>query len=329
MTKGIGRLFQVGIAKESSRGIAEALATYYIPFSDSPLLEEKQEQVKREQSHGVIEGSIGAEITKEWAEGQINAPIGDRHFGLVLLATLGACTTVQNSDPSGLVYDHDFQIAQSSQHPSLTVFMSDPLSGQDYKHSLGVISSLEIKYDFGKIIEYTAGIMAKKGETASLTPSTLSEHVFTSKHFKFEYADNKAGLSSPTEVKLKSLKFKINKNVESDDVLGSSEPVDFINKRPVIEGSLEAVWQNEQDFKEDFIEGNYRAIKITLEGDETIGTSTKPKIEIILAKVKMAEVARPINNDDVVTQSVKFEAHYSVDDAEMVRALLTNLVANY
>lgn len=329
MAKGIGRRIQFGIAKETTRGTVEAAATFYIPFSDGGF-DEMEEHAVDEQSRGVIEGSVSQTKVKQWAEGSITAPIGSAHFGLILLATLGAVSSGANADPSGNVYDHTYSVGQTSQHQAISIFIDDPLGAQDYKHALGMIASLEIQYELGQFVQYVANIKAKRGETASLTPATTTENRFTSKHFVFKVAANKAGLASGTEIKLKKLSLTIEKNLEDDDILSDDDPADFLNKQFTISGELEAFWQNESDFKTDFLVGTEKAIRIQLlDSDTTIGTADNPEIIIDLSKVTFKALTRPLTINDLVTQTLSFEANYSVSDTEMIEVVLTNLTTSY
>ncbi len=329
MGKGIGRCLQVGIAKEAARGVAESAATFYIPFSEVTL-DEMEEFAVDEQSIGVIEDSVGQDKVKQWAEGPLTAPIGTDHFGLILLATLGAVSSVQNADVSTLVYDHTYSVLKSSQHQSLSLFLDDPLGGQDYVHALGMIASLEIQYELGAYTQYIANLKAKRGETDTLTPSTTVENRFTSKHFVFKVAATKAGLDAGTEIKLKNLNLTIEKNLEDDDVLSDDEPIDFLNKQFTITGELEAIWQNETDFKDNFLAGTQQALRIQLlNTDVTIGTAANPELKIDLAKVIFTALSRPITINDIVTQTISFKAHYSITDTEMIEVVLTNLTVSY
>lgn len=329
MGKGIGRLMQVGIAKETVRGTAEAAAEFYIPFSEASF-DEMEEFAMEEQSRGVIEDSVGQTKVKQWAEGSLGAPVGSEHFGLVLFSTLGAVNTVVNADASGNVYDHTFSVQNGAQHQALSIFLDDPLGAQDYKHALGVITSLEITYELGSFVTYSAGLKAKRGETATLTPSTTTENRFTSKHLTFKTAANKAGLGAGTEIKIKNLSLSIEKNTEDDDVLSSDAPIDFLNKQLTIEGEIEALWQNEADFKTDYLAGTQKALRIDLiDTDSTIGTAANPELRIDLAKVIFTALNRPITINDVVSQSLSFKAHYSISDTEMIEIVLTNLTVSY
>ncbi|MDQ3158808.1 MAG: phage tail tube protein [bacterium] len=328
MSKGIGRILQVGVAKETVRGTSEAAATYYIPFSDASI-EEKDEKALRNQSRGIIEESVGEDIVRQWAEGSITAPLTDKSFGLILLATFGTCTTGANVDGSGTIKDHVFTVAQSAQHQALSIFLDDPLGGQDYKFAMGVISSLEINYERGKFIEFSANFMSKKGATATLTPSATTENLFLPNHFVFKVASAQSGLTAATAIPMKSLKLSIEKNVEADDVLGSLAPADFLNKQFIITGELEAIWQNESDFKTAALAGTAQAMRLDLLHTVTIGTAAKPQLRIDLNSVVFGEFKTPIKIDDVMVQTLSFKAHYSTTDSKMVTATLTNAVASY
>lgn len=326
MSKGIGRLFQVGIAKEGTRGTAESAATFWLPFSEASI-DEKREFVNDEQAFGVIEDSIGATLIKKFAEGSIKSHIGDKSFGLILFAALGAKAV---SGPTDSAYTHTITVGQSAQHPALTMFLDDPLGAQDYKHPLGMIDTLEINYELGKILEWNGTFRSKKGETATLTPSATSENKFTHKHVTFKVASNLAGLAAASALKIKSASIKVTKNLEDDDVLGSDEPEDFLNKQFTIEGTIEAMWQNESDFKTAFLAGTTKALRLQLiNTDVTIGSSTNPSITIDLAKVSFTELTRPITANELVKQTLSFKAHYSSSDSKMVTCALVNTQASY
>ena len=329
MAKGIGRLIQFGIAKEATRGTPESAATYYIPVAELSI-DDKNEKVLDEQSIGVIEDSNGQSIIKEWAEAQITAPIGDKHFPLMLLGALGSLSTGDNPDSDASVKDHTITVGQSAQHQALTLFLDDPLGAQDYKYGLGVLQSLEIKYELGKFLMYTATFKSKKGATATLTPSTTTENRFLPKHLTFKLASAASGLGAASATSIKSLTLKIEKNLEDDDVLGSATPADFLNRQLTISGNIEAIWQNESDFKTAFLAGTAKAMRLDLtNSDVTLGVSANPRVLIDLNKVIFSELSRSMGINDVVKQSLEFKGHYSTTDSKMITATVTNTVASY
>ncbi len=329
MSKGIGRLFQVGIAKEVVRGTAIASAAFWIPFSELSI-EEKDTKIVDDQSYGVIEDSLGQTITKQWAEGKMKAPVGDRHFPLILLSVLGSLSTGANPDGSGSVKDHTITVGQTAQHQSLTYFLDDPLSSADYKHANGVALSLEIAYEMGKFLDYSLDIKALKGVSTTNTPSTVAENRFLPQHVIFKLASTYAGLTGASAQIIKSLSLKFENNTEDDYVLGNIAPVDFLNKQFTITGTVEAMWQNESDFKTFVLAGTTKAMRIDIiNSDVTIGTSAHPEIKIDLAKVVFEPLTRPIKVNDMVKQTLNFKAHYSITDTKMVQIVATNLVTSY
>ncbi len=329
MSKGIGRLIQFGIAKETSRGTPESTATYWVPFSELDI-NEKFSLVNDDQSRGVIEDAVGQSKVKEWAEGTVKAPIADKHFPLILYSILGSLSTGDNADSDATIKDHTITVAQSSQHQALSLFIDDPLGAQDYKHGNGAVTSLEITYELNKFLDYTLGLKAKKGATATLTPSATTENRFLPQHLTFKLASSYSGLGAASAMNIKSLTLKIDQNIEDDDVLGSSTPSDFLNKQFSIEGTFEALWQNESDYKTAALATTAKAMRLDLKNtDVTIGNAANPQIRIDLAKVIFKEITRPVKVNDLVRQTLSFKAHYSISDTLMISVLATNAVASY
>ncbi len=328
-TKGIGRLLQIGFAKEAVRGTAEAAATFWIPNSEFGF-EEKFNTAVDESSYGVIEDAVDQKIIQQWAEGSGKIPIGDKSFGLILLATLGAVNTTDNADSDPTVKDHTFSVGQSAQHQSLTVFIDDPLSGVDYKHALGVVTGLELNYEQGKLLEFTPSLKAKKGTSGALTPSTTVENKFLPQHLTFKMAATQAGLDAAAAVIIKSATLKIETNIEDDFVLGNVAPVDFLNKQFSIEGTIEAMWSDETTFKTAALAGTVKAMRFDLKNtDVTIGAAANPEIKIDLHKVYFKDITRPIKSGDTVKQTLSFKAFYNTTDSKMITAIITNAQASY
>ena len=329
MGKGIGRLVQVGIAKEAVRGTAETAATFWVPTMEFSA-EEKQAQVLENQAQGVVEGSTDMKIVGQNSEISMKGAITDKNFPLILLATLGGLSSVAESAPNALAYDHTISVGQSAQHQSLTVFKNDPLAAADYKYALACVDSLEISYESGKLIQFDLKLKGKKGATATLTPSVNAENLFLPKHFALKLASAVAGLDAASAMSIKSLKIKFNKGLEQDNVLGSNDPADFLNKQIEITGQLEASWQNESDFMTAFLAGTTQAMRIDLKNtDVTIATSANPEIKIDLNKVSFTEITKPFKVGDVVMQTLAFQAHYKTTESKMVSIVATNLQASY
>lgn len=332
MTKVLGRQIALGIAKEASRGVAETVVDYWVSLL-SRSVDDVIEQVVDESSVGVIEDSINAAMVKKTAKMEWEANIGDKSFGLLLLAALGTDTPGAHAGET-IVYDHVYSILQSAQHPSLTVFVDDPgitvyPTVGDYTHRLCMLESLEINAEANKFATFKIGMRGKAGVANDLTPSYSVENNFISKHGTFKVATNLAGLNAASAVTIKKFNLKFEKNLEDDDVLGSNEPADINNKELKCEGSVELLWDSEV-FKSAMLADTAKAMRIDLiNTDVTLGNAANPELKIDLAKVKFSEVARKMDNKDLILQTLKFKALYSVTDAKLLVVTLTNLVATY
>src|SRR6202050_2168455 len=193
--KGIGRLFALGLAKEATRGTAISAATYWLPFDDLSF-DEKYDNVVADQAVGVIENSINEYRVKNYADGTFKVPMVDQSTGLLFLSMLGAQSV---STVATGVYAHTFTVGERAQHPSLTLFIHDPLSGTDYSHANGVIHKMEIDAELKKFVQLSCSARAQKGVSqSSFTPSILAENRFIPQYMSFKYATSVSGLSGAT-----------------------------------------------------------------------------------------------------------------------------------
>jgi hypothetical protein len=289
-------------------------------------VEDKFEGVIDENTLGVIEGEQDFKPTKKFAEGEISGKVADKSFGLVLLASLGTVTTAAGGEAS--TYVHTFSVQQDAQHDSLTVEVKNP--NEQKAHANAVITKLGIKAALGKLVEFTAGFMAKLGAAATNTPSyATAENSFIAKDVSVKLATNIAGLASASAISVKDIELNIEKNVESDDVLGSYEPADFLNKQFSVSGSIELVY-DATTYKALALAGTAKAMRITIENaDAIIGTTLHPKLVIDLAKVKFTEWAKSSDQNEIITQTLSFQAFYSTADSSMISVVLTNAQATY
>lgn len=335
LLKGIGKQLQIGIAKETVRGTAKTSADYWIAMDDWAI-EERYQNAVDTQVYGVIEDSVSQSRVKNWSEGEIKFPIAGTSTGVILLSLFGTSVAVLHSGESA-VYDHTFTVKQSVQHQSVTFLVHDPIataSGAtaDYLHANGVIHKLDIEYSLGNFVMGTASVKALAGSSVgvALVPSQSAEPRFVPQNLSFTLGATLGAVVSATPIKVKSAKITIDAGDEDDDVLGQVAPRDFLNKEFSVEGQIEAIWQNESDFKAAALANTPQAMRLKLtNSDVTIGTAANPQLIIDLAKVYFTEFSRPIKIKDVVYQTVNFKAAYSLTDALMARATLVNHIVNY
>lgn len=325
MSKFTGKLVDFGIAKEGTRGTAESTATYYIPKA-SLNYDDKIEQIIDEANRGVLEDTTLVELYKKFAEGELVAPIEDQSFGLILLALLGSVSTSAN-DPESGVHTHTFSVGQSSQHPSLTLFVDE--ENQDYTYALGMIASLNLEVSMDSYAQFTAGLRSKAGATATLTPSYTTQNRFLGKHATFKTASAQSGLSGASAKSIRSLSLEFTKEIEDDDALGNEQAVDILNKSFAVSGTIEAIY-DDQTYKTEMLADTVQALRITLENTGvTIGAATNPKLEIDLHAIKFSNVVRNFGNTDIVTVTADFKAYYKAADSKLITATLINTASSY
>lgn len=329
--KGIGRLITLGFAKEATRGTAETSASYWSPF-DSVDFNPKVKNVVADQATGVIENAIAEYRVSKFHDGSFKCPVTDQSVGPLFNSIFGTVASATHSGES-TVYDHTFTVAESAQHQSLTFFTHDPLGGTDYSYANGVVHKMEIDAELEKFVMLTNSVSAKSGVSQSaFSPSIIAENRFIPQYMTFKYATTVSGLSSATAIALKSLKLTIDESIEEQNVLGSDEPADFLNKEFKVEGQIEAIYQNLTDFKNVFTaDPNVgQAMLIDLKNtDVTIGTAANPELAITLNQVYFYDWTIKVTPKDTVYQTAKFRATYKLSDTEMIKAVLTNTVASY
>lgn len=326
MSKFIGRLVDVGIGKESVRGTV-VVPSFWIPKMEFTH-DDKIEQVIDESSVGVIEDAQDASVISKFSEGSIKGRTLDKSFGLWLLAALGQVSSATKSGET-IVKEHTFTVKQDSQHPSLTVSVKDPNVGTGLQYALSVINTLEFNIELGKYIEYTIVYRGKKKVLGSVTPSYTQENFWLPQHGEFKHAISKAGLAAATPVNIKRFNFTITKNVEDDRVIGNVDQIDILNRAFTVEGSIELHYEDIA-FVDFLLNDASRAIQIALTNpDVIIGVSSNPKLLFEFAKVKLSEVARTQDNNEIVRQTLSFKSFYSLSDAQSLRAILTNLQVSY
>lgn len=135
---------------------------------------------------------------------------------------------------------------------------------------------------------------------------------------------------SGNPVVLKSAKVSIDSSIEDQEVLGNVAPADFLNKEFKVEGQLEAIFQNNTDFKNVALATPNVGQAMLLDlvnSDVTIGSSTHPELKVTLNQVYFTEYSRPIKVKDLVYQTIKFKGTYKPADSAMISLVLTNTVS--
>jgi hypothetical protein len=232
MTKYIGRLVTLGVAKEASRGVGVA-PTYIMPQT-SLSFDDKVQRVNSEVGLGSIMDSDEGYVTTLYGQGDLEGNLRDKSIGLILYSLMGAVST---AGPTDSLYTHTFTISESNTHQSLCFTVNDPNTKEQY--TLVMVDSFEMTAELDEPVKFSASFMSKKGNSSTASmPALVSENVFTKKHLTVKFAADTGSLAAASSVSIKSITLTVSNNTELDDVLGTAEPEDIVNKQMVVEGRL-------------------------------------------------------------------------------------------
>ena len=327
MSKFIGRKLNIGFGKEAStaRGTAVAI-TFWTPKMDCSI-DDKLVQVTNDASIGTIADAENIETTSKFSQGSLTGRLEQTSQGLILASVFGTeASTAVTGDAT--VYDHTFTVAESAQHPSLTIGVSEPNASTSSSrvYTLGMIDSYDIDIEIGKYPTYKLGFKANASTTGSLTPSYSAETAFLPQDGAVKFASALAGLDGASAISIKKATISIKQNTEEDIVVGSVTPADRLNKQYTVDGTVELLYNDRTYIDTDYIAGLGQAMRIQLvNSDVTLGSTSHPQITFDFAKVYLTDVARKITNNDIVSQTLKFKAVYSLTDSQIAKCVLRNM----
>lgn len=326
MAKIIGRTGAVGIGIESTKGTKVA-AAYWIPVQ-SYSYDDKIEVVKNDSAMGRIEEFNDADIVKLWGEGDYEGKIFLNSLGAELVAVFGKSPTSAQRTTTG-VYDHTFTLQNDNNHKALTVCYEDGL--QEVSFPFGMVDSWALEVAVDDYVKRSISLTGQKSESATHTPAFTNEIEFIPSQVSFKLATTAAGLGAASAINVTAFNLEVAKNAEALYVLGSNEPHDIINKQFAVTGSVELYFES-ATYRDYVFANTHRAMRIHMtDADTIIGSSGthNPEFYIDLNEVVFEEFERSWDANDPLTQTLNFEALYSLADSSMISARLTNTVVSY
>lgn len=322
MSKFIGRRVNVGIGKETSRGVGVA-AQYAIPKTNITV-DDKADKARSGEALGNISGMGNQSIvTARFAEGALEGEVNVNSFGLLMLALFGAETvsTVLAAQK------HTYTLSNTNQHQSLSIHVDDPIGDMLFK--LSMIDSLELTITKDDIVKFNTAFKCKKGTDDSYSASFATDYKFVGRDLVFKVAANTGALAAATAVSLKELKITISKNTDFDFILGTLEPEDILNKNITIQGSLTLNYED-RTWRDYMLNGDYKAVGIQLlNSRQTIGTNN-PTFYLELPIVDFSEWESQRGNDEIAGQTLNFNALFDITNNKLISdAYIVNNVAAY
>ena len=314
MAKQIGRLTHLGLAKETTRGTAQASPSVVLPHS-AFTFDQVVESVSDESAIGVVEDSMNQAVEKQMTSGNIEAKVDMVAMDLLWEHMLGTVAVTEDS-PQTDVDTRVFNVNQTTARFPLTVFGKD--RNETVKFALGFLQSMQISAQKGSFINFTAPFMANKKEAATFTPSYSTPIDFLFKHGSLKLASTQAGLTAATGVNVRDFQITVNRNTEDDDAMGTDSAVDRLDKELSIELQFTVTYNGPAEYEDLMTGDTARALRFAMVNGQTVGASTNPsqRIDLYLAKISSTPVTRGLN--DVLTQQITAKAMYSLAAAKSI-----------
>lgn len=322
----IGRLQNVGIAKEDTKGTGVS-PTYWLSVDDwdlNPVIDKKN----KEGAFNRIEDSYDSDIVKKHNEPSFSGLITDKSIGLLLYSALGSLSSDAKDAPNSDVYDHTISVQNDNNHPALTVSMKDAYVEKWVSYAM--LNRLELDFSLEEYAKFTAEFIGKyEADNSFGSPSYTNENAFVPRHITVKVADSVSGLASANSIDLQSINLVIDKNVEPIFKFGSNEPNSIHNRQLALSGSLERV-EDSETWRDYFDADTEKAVRIELTNDDvTIGDSENPKLVIDLANVKFNPYSRDNDPNEFAKENIDFKGFYDSSEGKSIEATLTNTETSY
>lgn len=304
MSKHVGRLGSLGVAKEATRGTPVATPTFWIPRSVISF-DDKTETAREEEGLGKLADSDSNFVVSKRGEGSFESNLDDKLLGIILTSLVGASPVTTGSNP----YTHTYTLSNSNQHKSLTLAYKDPDLSKIFP--LAVVDMLKITIEPSAIVQFEVGFKSRSGrDWTSLTPDfTGLGSKFLHQHLQFRLASTIGGLSGASAISLKRLELTISANTDFDGVLGTVEPEDILGHQFSVEGSIE-LNKEDETYRNYMLDGTYRAMELRLE------RSTSSKLTIQLPRVDFSEWEQDRELNSIVSQTINVKGNYDAANAQ-------------
>jgi len=325
MPKFTGRLEEIGIGKEATRGTGVA-PTFWLPKT-AISFDDKVQKAMAVGSYGnITDAPFTAYVVEKWGEGDIEGEINANSFGLILLSLLGSVST---SGPTDSAYTHSYTLDNDVDHPSLSIQLKDK-NNTDVRFRLAMINSITIDIALGELVKYTANFISKTHQDVSAGTATYAtDHRFVSPNLTFKVANTINDIAAASKISVQNLSLTIEKRVVRVPYVGTLEPEDILNTGINIFGTLELNYEDVV-WRDYMLNNTVKAMQIKLENQTTIGSTSKPTIDIIFPKVHFSEWEKDTALEDIAKQTINFAIQYDLSNSRIWSTFdLINSEASY
>lgn len=239
----VGARKEIAFTPESVRGTSETHAAGdwqpHLGFDFKAMVD----KVKDDPAMGRIEDNIDHEVVHRSSGGGVPLRLTKQFLPNLFAMIFGHQPTP--SSLGGGLYQRDYVVQNNNQHQAFTVTVKDPIAGMK-KYALGMLNTAGFEFNLDEITKATLDIQAGKEEAGTGTPAYDTSYdvaFFMPTQIEFKFADDVAGLAAASETYLSNLSLQVNKNAIKEYALGEEGPIDVVNQRFGLAGSLEMTYE--------------------------------------------------------------------------------------
>jgi hypothetical protein len=322
-----GEDINVGFAVETTRLTAVSPQIWIPARTPSGInVEVIKTMMKETKGKGIV--SQGSEIVGRKAVGDLEFNLRAKSIGYILKSLLGKCTTTTQY---GTAKKHLFEVLTGNpEFPTLTVGLAQE-GGQHYAYNGNLINSLEIRTPVDDLVNATINFEgADEAEHTNYTVSfNAADYLFRPQDVSIKIANNVAGLATASALKPTEFAISIKNNGKIRQTIGSATPTNNLAGLMEISGTIKLDYEG-KTYHDLYKTGAYKAMSISIvRGDIDYGGSTNPSITITLPKISIEKLGADRPLDDVVTESLEFNAHYDDTEAKAIKIEVINDQASY
>lgn len=313
---------QLGLAKETARGTAEAAATKWRGITVDSELTYARNLIDDEAKRG-ISAKFAARAGTKVGQGTIKFPVRASEVGefLHMLTDAPSSTLVGPS----LAYSHVFTVPSSQiQPPSYTAWLDRGAAAVVKRYALCNVAALTFSGDQEGLAMMEAEMMFKAEDDDS-TPGSPS---YTLESEQIASYETTLKIDTVAQAQIKDYSFKLENNLFPQRTLnGSADIKDLLAVGPhKLSGSFSIYLDTEAE-RAKFLAGTQLALDLVMTG-QIIETVFPFSLTIAAPKAKYR--AFPFGDmDGLLGAAVEFEAEYDFSTSRLYRATLVNKSASY
>ena len=307
-----------GLKKEAVRGVAEAAPDKWYPTRGKPDLTYGLELLEDEGIRGSFSSYVPSAGLKV-GEGTIPLYGDAQMLGEALLSLMGSVVTTQQGGTPA--YEHVFEIGNSIQKPSYTLFLDRGL--EVLKYNLAVCQKIDFKSAVDGLMEVDTTWLFKSEASGSIgTPAYP-----TQQYLGFQHVDFKLTGSSNTNVKDWTL--TLNNQAESLRTLSKSQDVtDIVTPLKFqVEGGFTIYFVDVVE-RDRFLANTTTEINIIAAGNTIPTTGDKYTVQFVIHDIRYK--AFPYGEDNgLLAAQVTFTSYFSLGTTKHIEIKLLNEDTSY